>query len=599
MQNALTYLGIVRRRGERKQELRRVHRQLQNREFYLLAYAKLYANKGALTPGVDSDDTVDDMSLARIDRIIQQLKAGTYQWRPVRRTYIPKRRGGTRPLGVPTWSDKLLQEVLRMILEAYYEPQFSALSCGFRPGRGCHTALRYIQQVWAGTKWFIEGDIKGCFDNIEHNKLLEIIGRSIKDERLLKLLRGMLDAGYLEDWIYHQTHSGTPQGGIISPLLSNIFLNELDTYIEQELIPQFTRGAWRQHNPEYRRLQREMQAAHAEGDKESYRALERERRETPSGDPNDPDYRRLRYVRYADDFLLGFVGPKAEAEEIKRQVGKFLQSIGLTLSEEKTLVTHATEGRARFLGYEVYAGRCDSRMTTDKNGVWRRCINGRIMLSVPRDVAQEKAKRYTQKGQPHARAELQRESDYTIVLTYGLEFQGLVNYYVLAYDVSKRLGPLKYIYETSLVKTLAAKHKRSVKWVYKKYRRTVNGVKAIVVEVPREGKKPLVTWFGAQPIRHDQKARIEDTKIRRVPFGHSELIDRLLAEKCELCGRETADLRGHHVQKLADLKKRYTGRRNPPRWAERMIALRRKTLMVCPQCHRDIHAGRYDGPKLK
>lgn len=599
MQSARTYLGIVRCRGERNLELRRVYRQLQNREFFLLAYAKLYANKGALTPGTDPDDTVDDMSLGRIDAIIDQLKSGTYKWKPVRRIHILKRGGGTRPLGVPTWSDKLLQEVLRMILEAYYEPRFSDLSHGFRPGRGCHTALGYIRHVWTGTKWFIEGDIKGCFDNIGHDLLLGIIGRSIKDARLLKLLRGMLDAGYLEDWKYYQTHSGTPQGGIISPLLSNIFLNELDTYVEQELIPQYTRGKMRRHNPEYQRLHREMQTAQVEDDKERYAGLRKERYRTPSGDPQDPDYRRLRYVRYADDFLLGFVGPKAEAEEVKRRVGEFLHNIGLTMSEEKTLTTHATTGRARFLGYEVHVGNRNCRMTTGKNGVRRRSINGCIMLSVPRDVVQEKVRRYTRKGKPHQRAELLRESDYTIVLTYGLEFQGLVNYYTMAYDVSKRLGPLKYIYETSLVKTLANKHKRRTRWVYKKYRRTVNGIKAIVVEVQRKGRKPLVAWFGAKPIRYDKKARIEDARVRQVPFGRSELIDRLMAEECELCGRRTNDLRGHHIRKLSDLKRQYAGRRNPPEWVKRMIALRRKVLIVCAQCHQDIHTGSYDGPKLK
>ena len=217
MQSAQTYLEVVRSRGERRLELRRVYRNLKNRELFLLAYAKLYANDGALTPGAELKDTVDAMSLKRIDDMITALDTGTYQWKPTRRIYIPKK-NGQRPLGIPSWSDKLLQEVLRMVLTAYYEPQFSLASHGFRPGHGCHTALQSILSGWKGTKWFIEGDIKGCFDHINHDKLLEIMGRNIKDERLIKLLRGMLDAGYLEDWVYKHTYSGVPQGGVVEYL---------------------------------------------------------------------------------------------------------------------------------------------------------------------------------------------------------------------------------------------------------------------------------------------------------------------------------------------------------------------------------------------
>jgi group II intron reverse transcriptase/maturase len=323
MRDAQTYLETIRDRGERRLELRRVYRNLRNKELFLRAYAKLYANEGALTPGIDPTDTVDGMSLKRMDSIIADLKAGTYRWKPSRRRYIPKKNGKLRALGMPGWKDKLLQEVIRSVLSAYYEPQFSETSHGFRPGRGCHTALRSIG-TWRGTTWFIEGDIRGCFDEIEHEKLLGIISRDIKDQRLLKLLKGMLKAGYLEDWKYHQTYSGTPQGGTISPLLANIFLNELDKYVEEELIPHHTRGNHRHRNPEYERLTRAMIKAKKQGDIERYKALEKQRRELPSGDPNDPNYRRLRYCRYADDFLLGFIGPKSEALEIKRQLGEFL-----------------------------------------------------------------------------------------------------------------------------------------------------------------------------------------------------------------------------------------------------------------------------------
>jgi group II intron reverse transcriptase/maturase len=587
MQDAQTYLEIVRSRGERGLELRRVYRNLQNRELFLRAYAKLYANAGAMTPGIDPNDTADGMSLQRIDRIIEALSRGTYQWKPVRRTYIVKRNGKLRPLGVPSWSDKLLQEVIRMVLSAYYEPQFSEASHGFRPGRGCHTALQTIMVTWHGSKWFIEGDIKGCFDAIDHDKLLEIIGRNIKDQRFLKLLRGMLKAGYLEDWKHHRTYSGTPQGGIISPLLANIFLNELDKYVEEELVPQYTRGERRRRNPPYERLTRDMAKAKRQGDIERYGALGKQRRRLPSGDANDPNYRRLRYVRYADDFLLGFIGSKSEAVEIKHRVGVFVATLGLTMSEEKTLITHAATGRARFLGYDVY-------VATSKD---RRSVNGNPRLSVPREIAKAWRTRYTCKGKSCHRPELADQSDYGIVMTYNLELQGLVNYYTLAHDVSRKLYPVKWVYMQSLIKTLAAKHRRSAPWAYRRYyRKSPQGVMAVVAEVRREGREPLTTWFGAKPIRFNRWAAVKDTEVQLL-VRRNDVVKRLLANQCELCG-STENVQVHHVRKLKELKRRYKGRANPPKWVAKMAALRRKTLVTCAECHRAIHAGTYDGPKL-
>lgn len=587
MRNAQAYLEIVKERGERRLELKRVYRNLQNRELFLSAYAKLYANRGALTPGIEPRDTADGMALKRIASIIVALETGTYQWKPVRRVYIPKSNGRKRPLGVPGWKDKLLQEVLRMVLAAYYEPQFSTTSHGFRAGRGCHTALQSIMYSWHGTKWYIEGDIKGCFDQISHEKLLEIMGRNLKDQRLLKLLREMLEAGYMEDWHYHQNYSGTPQGGILSPLLANVFLNELDKYVEEELIPRHNRGKQRRRNSEYERLTREMIKARKEGKIKQYKTLEQQRRRTPTGDHTDPGYRRLRYVRYADDFLLGFIGPRSEAEEIKQKIGIFLQGLGLTMSEEKTLITHAATERARFLGYEISIGRSDSR----------RAVNGVPRLSVPHEVAQQWKRRYLSEGKPRHRPELTEQSDYGIVMTYNMEFQGLVNYYVLAYDVGRKLRPVKWVGMQSLVRTIATKHKRSVPWVYQRYyRKSPQGVMAIVAQVARDGQEPLTASFGAKPIRREKLTVINDAKPP-VLIRCNEIVQRLLKDECELCGSREA-IEVHHIRKLKDLKDRYKGRNEAPVWVMKMVMIRRKTLVVCANCHRTIHAGKYDGPRL-
>lgn len=591
MQNAQTYLEIVKSRGERRLELRRVYRNLRKRELFLHAYGKLYANDGALTPGINPSDTVDGMSLTRIERIIKELETGTYQWDPSRRTYIRKENGKYRPLGMPGWEDKLLQEVLRVVLSAYYEPQFSDSSHGFRPGRGCHTALNTIRHRWIGTKWFIEGDIRGCFDEIDRNKLLSVIAQNIKDERLIKLLRQMLETGYMEDWHYHETYSGTPQGNVISPLLANIYLNELDKFIVEELIPQYNRGRKRKNNPAYNHQQSLMRKAQRHEDAARYRALAQELRTMPSMDSYDPNFRRLKYVRYCDDFLLGFIGPKSEAEEIKRKIGEFLAGLGLTLSAEKTLITHAVKERARFLGYDIHIAIANSRQYKR-----RRTANGKVMLKVPDERIKAWRSRYMKDEKPETRPELRHLSDYDIVMKYQLEFQGFVNYYKLANNVS-RLHWVKSAYQESLVKTLAAKHGRSARWVYKQhYRKQPNGHKAIVVTVPRDDKCPLIAKFGGQPIRQDKDATIDDKKIQP-HINRNELVKRLMANVCELCG-SVDNIEVHHIRRINDLKRRYAGRRNPPMWVMHMIEIRRKTLVVCKKCHQAIHAGTYDGARL-
>lgn len=254
MLSAQSYLNLVNARGRQGLNLRRVYRNLRRPDLFLRAYTKLYANAGATTKGVDSRDTIDSMSLRRIEATISALADGTFHWKPSRRTYIAKPNGKQGPLGIPGWTDKLVQEVIRQVLQAYYEPQFSTHSHGFRPNRGCHTALAEIVTTWKGTRWFIEGDIKGCFDHIDHEVLLDLIGEKVQDNRLLKLLRSMLKVGYMEDWQHHQTYSGTPQGGVLSPLLANIYLHELDLFIEQELMPTYNRGDVRRRNPEYVRI---------------------------------------------------------------------------------------------------------------------------------------------------------------------------------------------------------------------------------------------------------------------------------------------------------------------------------------------------------
>ena len=357
MQSAETVLGVLRERGRKGLPCNELYRQMFNRDLYLLAYGKIYANQGAMTPGA-SAETADGMSEDKIDTIIEAMRYERYRFSPVRRIHIPKKNGKLRPLGLPSWSDKLVGEVVRLLLEAYYEPTFSGYSHGFRPGRGCHTALREVENTWAGTTWFIEGDISDCFGSLNHEIMVRILSEKIHDNRFLRLIKQMLKAGYLEDWKYHETLSGAPQGGVVSPILSNIYLHKLDVYVETVLIPRYTRGKRRKRNPEYGRIASKMVWARARGNRDKVRDLRRSLRRLPSGDPQDPGYRRLRYTRYADDHLLGFIGPKAEAEAIKDQLARFLRDdLALELNPSKTLVTHAHTRAARYLGYEISAPR--------------------------------------------------------------------------------------------------------------------------------------------------------------------------------------------------------------------------------------------------
>lgn len=595
MRTAETILNIIRERGQRGLPVENVYRLLYNPDLYLRAYGKLNSNAGAMTPGA-TPETVDGMSLEKINAIIEALRYERYRWTPTRRTYIPKKNGKLRPLSMPSWSDKLLQEVIRSILSAYYEPQFSDHSHGFRPNRGCHTALREITQKWKATKWFIEGDISACFDKIDHNILLNILQEKFHDKRFIRLLKGLLDAGYLENWKYNTTYSGVPQGSVVSPILSNLVLDKLDKYVEHKLIPIGTRGLRRRVNPPYNALTRAAAKARKAGLLEEARKLSQQAQTIPSRDPNDPNFRRLCYVRYADDFLLGVVGSKSEALDIKQKITTFLRdSLKLELSDEKTLVTHSRDEVAKFLGYEIHVLHADDKH--DHRG--QRCINGSIGLRVPKSVIEDHCAKYMRSGKPIHLAQRVSDSTYSIVSQYQAEYRGVVQYYRMAYNLHT-LSKLKRVMELSLVRTLANKFKTTCQKIYKKYLTTIDtedGIyKVLLVKVEREGKPPLITYFGGVSLRWNKWVNTDDTQDSKIWNGRSEVVERLLAQKCEICGAMN-NIEVHHIRKLADIKQK--GNSELPEWMKKMSARKRKTLVVCRQCHEKIQYGRYDGETLR
>lgn len=580
MQSAETVLKVLRERGRRGLPCNELYRQLFNPDLYLVAYGRIYSNDGAMTPGA-CGETADGMSMAKIGRIIDAMRHERYRFQPARRVYIPKKNGKLRPLGLPSWTDKLVGEVVRLLLEAYYEPQFSRRSHGFRPHRGCHSALSEIEETWGGTTWFIEADISDCFGSLDHEVMLSILSEKIHDNRFLRLIKQMLQSGYLEDWEWNATFSGTPQGGVASPILSNIYLDRLDTFVETVLIPEYTRGKRRAPNPAYTRKTDAIHRARKRGDRVAVRQLRAARRGHPHGDPNDPQYRRLRYCRYADDHLLGFTGPKAEAEQIKQRLAHFLrEDLNLELSQDKTLVTHARTSAARFLGYEI----------TVQHSRCRPKVNGHIRLRVPRTVIKAKAAPYLKHGKPERRTKLMTRDDPMIISTYGAEFRGLAQYYLLASDVG-RLDYLHWVALTSMLKTLAAKHRSTVSKMARKYTAKVDTpygrYTCFEASVSRPGRKPLIARFGGIPLRRQKTAVIVDRQPAPVTVRRTELVTRLTARWCEWCQRR-APVETHQVRKLADLDQ--PGQPQPA-WAQLMAKRRRKTLVVCADCHQAIHTG--------
>lgn len=465
-----------------------LHRLMRSPCLYELAYDKVSRNRGAETPGIDNR-TFSGMSPRTFERLARRVAEGTYRPRPVRRVHIPKGNGKTRPLGIPTVEDRLVQEVVRNILEAIYEPVFSERSHGFRIGRSCHTALEEIRNTWTGVKWLIEVDVRGYFDNIDHAILLKLLTRRIDDRQFVGVVEAMLKAGYVENWKFERTYSGTPQGGIVSPLLANIYLHELDVFM-QEMISSFNRGVKRRANPAYTlhsrhiaALRVKIDALRAEGADaaevracmERMKAVERDRRSIPSVDPMDPGFRRLRYCRYADDFLLGVIGSKAEAQKVLTEIQEFLgDRLKLAVSPEKTGVRDASKG-SRFLGYHVCAhtrhtdGTKFRRKREGKSSmcILRRPTRGNIKLWVPMDRVYAFCKRRElgdlDKRNGRLRPQLVDASSAQIIAAYNSEFRGFANYYAIADGVKRSLSLLELVVLRSLFATLASRHRTTVR----------------------------------------------------------------------------------------------------------------------------------------
>lgn len=580
----------------------RLYRNLYNPDFYLLAYKNIYANGGSMTPGVNGI-TIDGMSSQRIAKLIESLKDRSYQPNPARRTYIAKKNNPAkkRPLGIPSGDDKLVQEVIRMLLESIYEPNFSDASHGFRPQKSCHTALTKIQKTFTGAKWFVEGDIKACFDSFDHHVLIDILRKRIDDEAFISLMWKFLKAGYMEQWQYHMTYSGTPQGSGMSPILANIYLNELDRYMG-EYKARFYKPT-RTANPAHRNMASKIFYYKAKNDKvwddlsveekkecaRTLRQMRSEQRKLPTHPVQETSYKAIQYVRYADDFIVGVIGSHEDAKKLKQDLTVFLkEKLGLTLSTEKTKITNTAEN-ARFLGYDISVSRSQD-IKRLKNGKRQRVYSGVVQLRMPLEKWTAKLLEYgairikkdesgKERWKTMPRGKLINRTDIEILSRYNSEIRGLYNYYAIAGNVST-LNHFSSRMKYSMLKTFGSKYRCKVRKIKERY--VKNGEFTVAYKTKSGMKESVYYHDGFRKKTEPALGQVDMLDIYKKYDKPNSLAIRLHTNKCELCGMDCDGLEMHQVRRLKDLN-------GEQEWEHIMLQRRRKTLAVCPSCHIEIH----------
>lgn len=576
-------------------KFKRLYRNLFNPDFYLYAYSKIQSKEGNMTPGADGK-TIDGFNLKWITNTIELLKHERYHPTVVKRTYIPKKNSKKlRPLGIQTFIDKLIQEIIREILEAIYEPLFSENSHGFRPNRSCHTALMQIKRTCTGSSWVIEGDIQSYFDTIDHEIMIKILNRKIDDGRFLELIMRFLKAGYMENGIAYNTITGAPQGGIVSPILSNIYLNELDSKMDA-IKNKYTKGKYRKVNPEYSRLKNKISHRRKKNRYYEVKNLDRQMRKLPSRDVMDRDYVRINYIRYADDFVVFIIGSLSLAKQIKAEISIFLKAeLKLKLHDKKTLITNILNDKIRFLGYDIKKAKEDTQQVIDSTGRKRRRINGIIQLLVPTQIIAGKIKEFSKNGKPIHRKDRLNKTHIHILTQYNSEMRGLYNYYCLANNVGNRLNKFKHYHYFSLLKTICRKENSPLTRINRKYgisvsRKDGTGTRkqfGLKYET-KQGEKTLVYFNESLKVQKNPKRYEVDPNTNKINKPYCEVLIRLSKGYCELCENSYSPkkLVVHYVRKLKNLKIKEDSKYY---WIKLMKQTRRKTLIICQNCHNEIH----------
>lgn len=581
----------------------RLYRLMFKEDLYIVAYEKIKSKPGNMTPGMDKT-TLDQFSTNTVRNMIEKMKDESFSFRGARRVLIPKANGKTRALAVAPPTDKVVQEVMRMILEAIFEPTFSNNSHGFRAGRSCHTALRQIRDTWSGVTWVIEGDIKGCFDNIQHELLINTLRTRIKDERFITLIRKALNAGYFDNGAFFSGSLGAPQGSIISPILANVFLHQLDLKAE-ELIKEHNAGEEdsKARNPVYRKLvaKREhlqKKADTVQGDErnsliEQIREIKKATLKLPPTLVSRNGFIRVKYVRYADDWVVGINGPRELAERLRAEIGDHLRNLGLELSMDKTHIRHAKTEPAKFLGTSFRVGSTSPKiMRIKRHGKWftKRVAGWTPLMYAPVTdiVAKLCSKGFcSPQGEPTTINKWIHLDDYQIVEQVGSVWRGICNYYSFV-DSFSNLNRIQYILQHAAAKTLATKHRSTRSKIFTKHGAKLRvRVRNEAGEEVKQVAMPLVKSWASKPNRF---------MIGEVDTNFLERNLRLrtrskLGSPCVICDSNDR-VAMHHVKHIRKLGSKLIG------FTRIMAALNRKQIPVCHECHHRIHRGEYDGISL-
>lgn len=577
-----------------------LYRLMYQEDLYITAYEKIKSAPGNMTPGVDGS-TLDGFSLDVIHGITKAMRDESFQFKPAKRTYIPKPNGKMRPLGIPSPRDKIVQEVIHMILRAIYDspkgPTFLDYSHGFRPNRSTHTALREFRGKWPGIIWIVEGDIKACFDEIDHHVLIDLLRKRIKDDRFINLIWKALRAGYLWRKTLAEPVIGTPQGSVCSPILANIYLHELDRFVES-LRQKYEKGERRRRSKEYACLQERKRRARKRSEgimTDEVREIIKQMRAIPSSDTEDPTYVRIRYIRYADDWVLGVIGPKNLAEKIKDEIQAFLRdTLKLELSQEKTKITHAKTEEANFLGTRLQVGEICSEpkiivKKTKTRRVKARCTGWNPTLKAPTEKLVE---RLHQRGFCDNNGVSQSKMLWTplevqhIIDLFSSVNRGLLGYYRFV-DNFASMGRIQYILHSSLVKTLAHKLQRSAKQLFSEHGRNMT------FDVVRADGKVKTTSFAANTdwTRKPDAFNVDEEQSDPLE-QHIRLRTRShLGLPCIICDHQDG-VQMHHVRHVRKMGEKVKG------FTKLMMLQNRKQVPVCEECHQKIHSGEYDGLKL-
>jgi len=604
-----------------------IYRLMFDRNLYMIAYNKIKSKPGNMTPGtqtrtqknigrkqekdkteedanyeIASGTTLDGMSEEVIDTIIKELKDERFQFKPVRRVDIPKPNGKTRPLGVPSPRDKLVQEVMRMLLEAIFEPRFSIQSHGFRPNRGTHTCLKEVRN-WQSIDWFIEADIKGCFDNIDHQILATILSKKIQDQRFLSLYWKAARAGYvlMDESTIHQTLSGVPQGTIISPILSNIYLTELDREIEsiKEAYKEKLEQPQRKGNKEYKRIQMQMIRLNKAGKSKEAFQKRKHLQSLPSKEKKDKNYLRINYVRYADDFLLGIIGPKSLAIEIYERITKKLAELNLEMNKEKSGILRGYE-ETKFLGTKISMWNQTSKQTASKapknltqlsenQSQQDKRVGNYIKMKAPIDTLVEKLYKDSfcdHLGDPLAKVAWVNLDPRETIHRYNSILWGILNYYSFV-DNYTALQRIQFILQHSLAKTLCNKLRISTRrQLFEKYGANITWTTEVNKVKKTTELKLNHNW------KIDRRRFMDNPSDKIFRENYYKITGFGKGSACAICGC-TESVEMHHVRHIRKVNQKLTG------FTRQMALINRKQVPVCRPCHIKIHQGKLDDFNLK